>query len=276
MQHEAFADRGAVTACGVGGADRAATMRVEMLGALRVRRADGSTVHAHAFKTVKTRHLLRLLALHAGRPVRSSWLVESLWPDVPDARGRASLRTAVCELRRSLGAAHVARRGDQLVLCDAEVDVVEFERHAGRSLRAVAARDAGLAVSLARQATALYRGGLAEDDPVFRELAAPRAELERLHGELLLQAAAASLHLRRPSEAIGFAHRIFTADPCSERAARALMEAYHRLGELAGALRVYDRCRRAMAEELGVSPSAETRKAYERLLASDLDGSLTA
>ena len=71
-------------------------VEIRVLGPLRVRRADGSDVEHSAWRTKKTVDLLSLLALQVGHPVPVARIVECLWPDVPEHRGRACLPARNC------------------------------------------------------------------------------------------------------------------------------------------------------------------------------------
>ena len=95
-----------------------------MLGPLLVRREDGSKVGDEEWRTSKTLDLLRLLALHNGEAVPVRTIVDLLWPGVPESRGRASLRTAASQLRKSLGDNCLERRIGGLVLAEGEYVVI--------------------------------------------------------------------------------------------------------------------------------------------------------
>src|SRR5205085_4569182 len=56
------------------------------------------------------------------------------------------------------------------------------------------------------------------------------------------------------------------AAPFRETTYRLLMRCHTAAGNRAEALRVYERCRRMLADELGVDPSPETESAYLALL----------
>ena len=58
-------------------------------------------------------------------------------------------------------------------------------------------------------------------------------------------------------------------EPFRETAHRRLMQAHAAAGNRAEALRAYERCRRLLAEELGVDPSPETEAAYVELLGQE-------
>ncbi len=239
---------------------------IGILGSLRVRDAHGTPIEPGAFRTSKTRHLLRLLALSDGDAIRASELVEVLWPAVPEPRGRASLRTAACQLRHELGSAHVERVGDALRLRRAEVDSVLFEREAQRAHHHFLARNPVEGLAVARSALERFRGDLADDEPFLDPILRARARIARIHDELLLEATSAALEVGRVHEGVDLATRALERDGSCERASRLLMHAYARLAEPSMALRVYDRCRRAIAEELGIAPAPQTQALYLSLL----------
>lgn len=68
------------------------------------------------------------------------------------------------------------------------------------------------------------------------------------------------------SLAIQDAEEALRLDPYREAGYRRLMRIHQGAGDRAQALRVYERCRRLLADELGVSPSAETERLYRGLL----------
>jgi DNA-binding SARP family transcriptional activator len=55
-------------------------------------------------------------------------------------------------------------------------------------------------------------------------------------------------------------------EPFRETSHQRLMRAHAALGNRAEALRAYERCRRLLADELGVDPSVETEALYLELL----------
>src|SRR3981081_1256380 len=63
---------------------------------------DGVPLSMHG--SARVRALIGWLALHPGTPSRA-YLAARLWPDVPDASARASLRTAIWSVRQAWGPA---------------------------------------------------------------------------------------------------------------------------------------------------------------------------
>jgi hypothetical protein len=73
---------------------------------------------------------------------------------------------------------------------------------------------------------------------------------------------------RDPSAAAERARELLALDPVSEEGHRLLMRAHVAAGNRAGALTAYMACRAALAERLGVEPSAATQETYLRILRS--------
>ena len=81
--------------------------------------------------------------------------------------------------------------------------------------------------------------------------------------EIVARAAAT---LGRPADAVAAAEEAIALEPFRESAYLALIGAHATAGNRGEALRAYERCRRVLAEELGVNPSPATEAAYLALL----------
>ncbi len=212
---------------------------------MAARGSDGQIVLP---KMRKTRAVLAVLALRAPDPVLRGHLTALLWSRRDPQQARASLRQALHELHDALGPEardllQVERT--HLTLCNERlwVDV-------GALKQATPDRPGALA---------LYRPSLADDligvDPAFdRWLAAERqrvALLARGLGEAALASAG-------PSEVLTAAGLLLEVDPAHEAAWRAMMRAHFRAGDRTAAADAFARCERALAEQAGLVPSAET------------------
>ena len=233
-------------------------VEIRLLGSLRVRRADSSVVDASEWRTGKTLDLLRLLALDADQPVRIDSLLEKLWPDVDEARGRASLRTAASQIRRTLRTDCVARRLGGLVLTNAWVDVTAFRDLAVEARVSRRAGDHSRVVGLTREAEALYLGDFEAHDGGSSWAVEARESLAAMRRSMLTDAAESAVELSWMRDAIDLAELAIAADPYSERGYRSLMQALAGLGETDRALRVFGDLRTVLADELGVAPSRQT------------------
>ncbi len=242
-------------------------IEIRILGRLRVRRPDGSIVDNTEWRTGKTADLVRLLALAGGRPVRVDTLLDSLWPSVEETKARASLRTAASQIRRTLGVDCIERGFDGLALNNAWIDAEAFTVLAHEGRAHARSGHHPQVVRIAREAEALYVGDL--DCHVAGEetwVSEARENLASLRRDLLTEAAESALTLGWFRDAEDLATRALRADGMAERPHRLLMSAYAGLGETDRALRVFDRCRRLLAKELGVDPSPLTQAVHLQLL----------
>ena len=244
-----------------------ARIGIQVLGGLRVSRPDGTEVQSDEWRTGKTRDLLRLLALADAQPVRVSTLLEKLWPDAGEHAARNRLRTAASQVRRTLGdQSCLVRESDSLRLQNVRVDVTAFRALASRAHLAARGGASSEVLDNARAAELLYRGDFHAHDDDSDWAVEERSHLQKVHQEMLCDAAVAALDLELFREALDLATRTVRLDPTSETAHRVLMESHAELGEVATALRVFETYRLHLADELGVDPSPQTLDLHLRLL----------
>lgn len=240
-------------------------IEIRLLGPTRVRRADGTAVDPQEWRTCKSLDLLRLLALHNGEPVPVPTIIDKLWPDVDEARGRASLRTAASQLRKTLDADCLDRLEGAVVLRGAWVDAQAFESLVDDAEASRRAGDRARTVALAQEAESLYVGDLATSDASGDWIFSWHERFRRLRCRLLLDAADAAAGLCWMRDSLDFAERAHAIDAC-ERSARALMRAHAGVGEIERALEVFDRTCRDLATRYGVDPSPQTRALHLQLV----------
>lgn len=229
--------------------------RVELflLGGVELRGVD----HKHSDRLLAQPKLTALLAFLAlspeYRPQRRDRVVGLLWPELDQAHARTALRKAVHALRGSLGADALRSRGDEEiglavppVWCDAAELATAAE--SGRMMRAFE----------------LYRGELM---PGFHLVGC--AEFERwLDDERTAareRAGAAAWGLARSLESDSrltdagtWAKRAAKYSWDDERILRRTLTMLARIGDHAGALRLYDEFAERMRQELNAEPSPET------------------
>jgi DNA-binding SARP family transcriptional activator len=241
-------------------------IQIRLLGELQVLRPDGTVVAADEWRTSKTIDLLRLLAISDGRPLRPESLTEKFWPHASPERARASLRTACSHIRHAVRTNCVVRQHQGIVLQDVRVDVVEFLDHARQVQAAALDTDHAQVLAHAHSAERLYGGTFHAFDDDSDWARTERDHLERARHKMLCAAAAAALELRLFPEALDFASCAVRLDDSSETAHRHLMRAHVGLGEVGGALRVFESYRAHLAEELGAEPSPQTCELHLQLL----------
>jgi DNA-binding SARP family transcriptional activator len=229
---------------------------------------DGSRIEA-ALPGRRGRVLFAYLVLNRGRPLpRDELLVAGWGPDAPVAAGNA-LSVLLSKLRHSLGADHLQGRNEiELLLPQATfVDVEAAQEGAHRAESAIAEGrwvqawgPAGIAYHVATR-------------PFLTGLEAPwidqwRRRLEEVRLRGLECFAAAGLGLGGPAlaQAEERARTLTELAPYRETGHHILIEALERRGNVAEALRAYERLRVLLREELGIAPSPSLQTLHQRLL----------
>ncbi len=213
--------------------------------------------------SLKARALLVYIARTPGRAYSRAGLASLLWPDSGEEAARVSLRQALTKLRKALGEGALAADRSTVTFRDDSpwrLDINELERFAStEDPHAV------------EQAAALVRGQFLEDLDVPD---APRFEewlrTERRLAELICMTvlhrvgtdAAARGEWRRVELA---ARRMLELEPWDERGHRLLMRSLAGAGRRGTALRQFELCQQTLAQELGVTPSVETRELAEAI-----------
>ncbi|MEW6582391.1 MAG: BTAD domain-containing putative transcriptional regulator, partial [Actinomycetota bacterium] len=231
-------------------------LQARLFGELAVRIGDRDVP---PIPGMRPRALLAYLLLTPGLHPRAR-VAGRFWPDVLDTSARASLRSALWTIRAALDA---AGGGEYLHADRASVGIapglprtVDAEEFA----RLLAAGDPA----------SLERAVALADAPLLADLAdewaldAQDAHRERLVAtiERLGQAAEDAGDL---AAAVTWSRAAIERDRLRESAHRDLMRRLASSGERAQALTAYRRLRSALAAELGVAPSPETRRLAETL-----------
>jgi DNA-binding SARP family transcriptional activator/tetratricopeptide (TPR) repeat protein len=184
--------------------------------------------------------LIGWLALHPGRHPRRE-VAASLWPEMPNDRALANLRTALWAVHRSWGPAaryvEATRSGVGLVADDVWVDALQDDA----------------------QADGLLLPGLADEW-------AASARDERRHAALaaLAERADAAERAGDLPEAVRLTRELCRRCPIDEGAHRSLLQRLLLTGDRASAVEASREFARRLATELGVRPSVPTRAVHAR------------
>ncbi|MGI5282696.1 AfsR/SARP family transcriptional regulator [Nonomuraea polychroma] len=229
------------------------------------------------------RALLATLVIKAGQVLSTDRLISELWGMNPPTTAVNSLQATVARLRRLMDApkpgtddwailtqesGYVMRPGRGKTDADRFVELSDQ----GRAMVAV---DPGRAVSLLRQALALWRGPALED-AICGDICATFA-IQLAEGRLAVLEALyeANLRLARHHDIIAELEGLVGEHPFRERFHDLLMVALYRSGRQAEALSVYERLRTRLARELGLEPSPALQQRVVDVLnrGVELDGS---
>jgi DNA-binding SARP family transcriptional activator len=248
-------------------------LRISILGPFLVER-DGQVVAPGEWARPKDRALLKILALESGHLVPQDRLLELLWPDLSPTAAAKSLFVSVSRLRKVIASAitpsHPVQRqgaGYMLVPGDAVwIDLDAFRRLVTQGKDQMRRGAWAAATEAFRSGVALYRGDLFEDDPYEEWAIRPREQVRETHLSLLEDLAQCLLQIGSPAEAIEFCEQGLVHDQTREALYAPLMRAHQAAGRHAEALQAFERCRLALAEELGVVPGAAVCTIRDELL----------
>ncbi|QYC41981.1 Regulatory protein AfsR [Nonomuraea coxensis DSM 45129] len=249
-----------------------AVLVVQVLGRLRVWHDDREVDAGPPAR----RLMLGVLALNAGRLTTRRELIESLWGERPPSSAVNVLHTHTKHLRRLLdprrsprdqeGVLSTVGDGYLLRLPEDALDLLRFRRTVTAAQRAATGGDPARAAALLREALRLWE----DDDPLCDVPAleghpkvwgvkAERRRAQLSYWNLMLRAGNAA-------EVVAALAVQGAANPLDEAVQATLIRAYQATGQRAIAFERYEATRLVLAEELGVEPGAELRRAYRHLL----------
>jgi DNA-binding SARP family transcriptional activator len=241
--------------------------RIQLCGRLVVE-LEGRRVE-DALPGAKGRLLFAYLALNRDRRIGRDQLLTAVYGEEASPDQHPSLSVLLSKLRSVIGRELVSGRSEiELVLPpDAFVDIEAAREALHRAESHVAASEwteswgpAGVAYHVARR-------------PLLQDMDRPwldewRRRLEDIEVRGLECFAEARLGLGGPTlpQAEDAARRLIELAPYRETGHRILIEAHERRGNVAEALRAYDRLRVLLRDELGVAPSPAVQRIHGRLL----------
>ncbi|MEV5834078.1 BTAD domain-containing putative transcriptional regulator [Nocardia sp. NPDC052112] len=242
-------------------------MQIGILGPFEIRADDGAFADVPG---ARLRGLLIALALEPGHAVPKATLIDWIWGEHPPSDAANALQRLVSRLRKVLpdGVVEGQTDGYRLRVEPDAVDAVRFERLVTQAHNDEDQRG----VQRLRDALALWRGA-AMQDVGLQESAAFDAAVTRLEG-LRLTAMEdrfdAEISLGHGAELVTELTDVVAAHPVRERLVAALMRALVATGRDTDALRVYERTRETLADELGVDPAPELSALHLALLRGEL------
>ena len=247
-------------------------LKIRMFGRFEVSIGD-TPIDDSAFRRKHVRLMLLALSMNSGHEMSRSALAQLLWPDAAEEVARRNFYTAWSKLRKALllsdgTCPYLVRHQFGCGLEDRYVqsDVVRLHEICRELLfgRPNSESWAGLYAEIDRN----YANELLPsegDEPIVLQA---RAECRAHLVDALVSATQCVIDERDYQLAIWFARSAIGHDETREDAYVALMRAQDAAGQRTAAMMTYHKCRRVLAEKLGVDPSPETTALYETLLDS--------
>lgn len=223
-------------------------------------------------KHPKLQQIVAYLLLFGERPHSRESLSSAMWPSSTPSRGRRNLRQCLWQIQRhppgegipQVPLLRANREWVQVVRDGIWVDLARIEDAYDRVSRVAGERLLAGDAERAREAVRLYRGPLLDGwdhDWCVRE----RVRLESVVSTLLERLVAYSEATGRLEEAFYYAQALLGKDLANERAHWWVMRLHHRAGNRSEALRQFERCRMALAEDLGVEPGTLVQTLYDEI-----------
>ncbi|MEZ4661088.1 MAG: BTAD domain-containing putative transcriptional regulator [Caldilineaceae bacterium] len=243
-------------------------LNIGLLGAFELRAPYGHTLD---LGSRKAQALLAYLAM-TDRPIPRNTLTSLLWPEMPEQRAKNNLRTMLSVLKQQL-APYLNISTMALAFNRHQPYFLDVEAFLARVNSAIASRN----LAELQTAVALYKGEFLEGFHLRN--AAPFEEWllqqrEHLHIRMLaVFETLVTVCVERGEYSLGVAaaHNLLSREPWSEVVHQQLMILLAKSGQRAAALAQYERCRRILADELGVEPALETTALYQQIQAETFD-----
>jgi DNA-binding SARP family transcriptional activator len=257
------------------GAHNAPRLLVYCLGNFRVER-DRTVLSDAAWKSRLAKTLLKMLLARDDHKLLRGQVMEMLWPDSGPEKQLAAYSVMLHRMRKTLEPETGPEPGkdvfciqhdrDMLALNNARVwtDVGEFRKRFGLATRLKRAKTPKR--WKLRSALAIYQGDFLPDD-AYNDWAVDARERLRTHYHKALEDAGEIAELLEDrGKAAYFYDLRFSSDPCNEKSCRWLMAWHLANGHRSEAVRVYERCERALSRDLDTEPEEQTRKVYRRII----------
>ncbi|MFJ9784373.1 BTAD domain-containing putative transcriptional regulator [Amycolatopsis sp. NPDC101161] len=246
-------------------------MRFGVLGAVAAWGEDGTQV---AVGGPRSRTLLALLALEAGRFVPAERLIDGMYGEYPPDGAANALQSQVSRLRtalKDLAPVEFTAAGYRLVVQPDEVDVHAFESLAREGRTLLKNGEHARAATVLGEAMALWRGAAFTDLTDAPFAAAQAARLDELRADAADDHVEARLALGRAEDVLAELRETVAAQPLRERPRTQLVRALTAAGRPADALAAFEDARRTLADELGADPGPDLAEAHLAVLRGETE-----
>ncbi|TAL26211.1 MAG: AAA family ATPase [Nitrospirae bacterium] len=226
----------------------------------------------------KPLEMLKTLVSFGGEDVPEEQIIDSLWPDADGDSAHKSFEITLNRLRKLLGnEKYIVLNGGCLTLNNRYcwTDIKAFEgaiKEAEKRWDKSRSDDNETveAFRLTEKAMDLYRGSFM---PLDAEQPWTPGTRERLENKLIRIITMAGIYYENRGHhdrAVEFYRKGIGIDKLAEELYQRLMLCYQKLGQEAEALKIYNRCRRALLSDLGITPSSRTEDIYNKMLKTQI------
>lgn len=248
-------------------------LTINVLGPVEIFRDPTIPFAGDAWTTRRARDIFCYIATRKNRRVPKDVLIEAFWGDEDPAVIEKNFHPTISHIRKALNSRQPLKQ-NFIVFRDGSYQLnpeftyqIDTEEFAAAIADAEAAKKAGdgeaLRTNLER-AHSLYRGEFMEgsyDDWADEARQHYQEQLSRVLNGLAKQAVAD----KQWTAALKYSSEILALDPYREDLHRLTLKVLAAQGKPAEVKKHYDKMQKLLKEELGVEPSAETKKLYKEL-----------
>jgi len=239
-------------------------VRIEHHQEAKNRAIEGDAVVTPRFRSRRTMALLGYLAAEQ-RPVSRDFLAALFWPDETPSKGRGNLRRELYSLAKILP--DCWELDSRAVTFAPSVDII-IDLFTVLQLQTEKRWDEAVEFLGGEFLEGLYLG----DNPEFENWLLAERELWRGRSEVILtHVIEGNTRRGRYSDALGHIQRLLQLSPWNEEAYRRAMRLLAWTGKRGAALRLFEKCKRTLWDELGVQPDKNTLSLYQQIQSGKLD-----
>jgi LuxR family transcriptional regulator, maltose regulon positive regulatory protein len=236
---------------------------IKAFGKARVQ-ASGKWITTSQWKTASVRELFFYL-LAAPRPVSKEVIGAALWKELDTDQLKLRFKNNLYRLRHALGQEVILFENDHYhfnSFLDYDYDLENFSDNLARAKTAATLDDR---IAYLRKSLSSRNGPYLQDlDASW--ITPEREHLDRLFLDGLKQLADALRQKGDWSAALKTCQEALKVDNCHEDFYRLAMQLFADKGDRMAVIWQYRTCQKVLKEELGVEPSEDTHKLYQRLI----------
>jgi ATP/maltotriose-dependent transcriptional regulator MalT/DNA-binding SARP family transcriptional activator len=236
---------------------------IRALGRTQVKIGD-QIVKLATWKTQSVRDLFFFILQNIDGVTKED-IGEVFWPEADQQTIRLRFKNSIYRVRHALGTetitlADEAYRFNRTL--DYDYDVEDFLQEISSSQ---STDDQNVKIQHLKNALSLYKGPYLPKIDYEWVL----VQRENLHQKYLAIASTLIdllIETKQYQQVIAYSDRAIEIEPCSEAAHRSAMIAYSALGDKAGMVRQFDKCKKLLLSDLGITPSPQTESLYRTLI----------
>lgn len=277
LREEITAERSTPPSSSVGAGETTASitdLTIKVLGPVDIFRDPAVPFAADAWTTRRARDIFCYIATSKHRRVPKEVLIEAFWRDDELETVEKNFHPTISHIRKALNSRQPFKQ-NFLIFRDGayqlnpelsySIDSEEFEHLIGQAELAKRAKNAAMLRESLEAAHNVYRGEFMSG--VYEDWAEERRQFYTEQWARVLAALAKlSLAEKRWADALKYAGEVLAADPFREDMHRLTMKTFAAQGKPASVKKHFDTLKKILSTELGIDPSAETKRLFAELI----------